>query len=86
MFEINHFLLFTRIEVEIEVRKNVDELMREELKNLKMVCLRPEWFYFCLLTPNDTRPMGPACVIETINKLRSKYMGEQMVGLAFPVS
>lgn len=26
-----------RLEVEIEVRKNVDELMREELKNLKMV-------------------------------------------------
>ena len=71
MFEINHFPLFTRIEVEIEVRKNVDELMREELKNLKMVCLQPEWFYFCLWTSNDTRLMGPACVIETINKLRS---------------
>lgn len=28
---------FSRIEVEAEVRKNVDELMREELKNLKMV-------------------------------------------------
>lgn len=32
------FVALPRIEVEIEVRKNVDELMREELKNLKMVC------------------------------------------------
>jgi len=27
-----------RIEVEEEIRKQVDELMRQELKNLKMVC------------------------------------------------
>ena len=33
------FVALPRIEVEIEVRKNVDELMREELKNLKMVCV-----------------------------------------------
>ncbi len=27
-----------RIEVEVEIRLQVDELMRQELKNLKMVC------------------------------------------------
>lgn len=27
-----------RLEVEAEIRLNVDELMRQELKNLKMVC------------------------------------------------
>ena len=31
-------LIFFRIEVEEEIRKQVDELMRQELKNLKMVC------------------------------------------------
>ena len=28
-----------RIEVDEEIRKQVDELMRQELKNLKMVCI-----------------------------------------------
>jgi hypothetical protein len=36
-----NFFFITRIEVETEVRKNVDELMREELKNLKMVRINP---------------------------------------------
>lgn len=30
--------LFYRVELEGEIRLTVDELMREELKNLKMVC------------------------------------------------
>ena len=34
-FSVSFFL---RIEVEEEIRKQVDELMRQELKNLKMVC------------------------------------------------
>ena len=42
--------LFCRIEVEEEIRKQVDELMRQELKNLKMVCILHKLAIFCLLT------------------------------------
>ena len=47
------FLLLLRIEVEAEVRKNVDELMREELKNLKMVGLWQKCFLSCLFNDGN---------------------------------
>ena len=45
-----------RVEIEAEIRKQVDELMREELKNLKLVrisrffCLSPQDWKQCVLT------------------------------------
>ena len=36
--QLNLFVSLLRIEVDEEIRKQVDELMRQELKNLKMVC------------------------------------------------
>ncbi len=30
--------MFLRVEIEAEIRVHIDELMREELKNLKLVC------------------------------------------------
>ena len=38
MLNLQFSVSFFRIEVEEEIRKQVDELMRQELKNLKMVC------------------------------------------------
>ena len=38
MLNLQFNVSFFRIEVEEEIRKQVDELMRQELKNLKMVC------------------------------------------------
>lgn len=46
--QLNVFESLFRIEVEEEIRKQVDELMRQELKNLKMVRTRNFHFFKCL--------------------------------------
>ena len=44
-----------RVEVEAELRIQVDELMREELKNLKLVCLSVCLLWSCIIN-NLLRP------------------------------
>ena len=38
MPQCNDYLFIFSVELEAEIRLTVDELMREELKNLKLVC------------------------------------------------
>lgn len=48
-------MLFCRVELEAEIRLRVDELMREELKNLKLVCWCRHYLNVILLTGNWER-------------------------------
>ena len=48
----SHGVLLSRIEIEKEVRLQVDELMREELKNLKLVCTAHTHTHACMHTYN----------------------------------
>ena len=39
--QLQQLLILFSVELEAEIRLTVDELMREELKNLKLVCFVP---------------------------------------------